>query len=114
MFGKAAKAAARRPLLTTKMAIPAGKAGVKASKPVLKRQARALAGQLDEASRSFGETLANYAPGLAYDLGLAKPPKPKRSTPRVLAGAALGAGVVYFFEPENGKKHRKKIARLVS
>ena len=95
MFGKAAKAAARRPLLTTKMAIPAGKAGVKASKPVVKRQARAFVGQLDEASRAFGETLASYAPGLAYDLGLAKPPKQKRSAPRVIAGALVGAGAVY-------------------
>lgn len=113
---KAATAAAKRPqvLLTgTKIAVPAGKAGLKASKPVLKRKARQRVQQLDRASRTLGEALAVHAPRAAYDLGLAEPPKPKRTTPRVAAGVVIGASAVYFFEPGHGKEHREKVAQLV-
>ncbi|MGE5617393.1 MAG: hypothetical protein ACM3UX_00500 [Candidatus Woesearchaeota archaeon] len=113
---KAAKAAAKRPQLLlngTKIARPASKAGLKASKPVLKRRARRRAAQLDRASRSLGEALAVYAPRAAYDLGLAEPPKPRRTAPRLVAGAVIGASAVYFLEPEHGKEHRQKVAQLV-
>ena len=122
---KAAKAAGKRPrlllsgakiaLLTgTKLARPAGKAGLKASKPLLKRRARQRVEQLDRASRTLGEALAVYAPRVAYDLGLAEPPKPKRTAPRVAAGVAIGASAMYLLEPGHGKEHRDKVAQLVS
>jgi hypothetical protein len=114
---KAAKAAAKRPQLLwagTRIAMPAGKAGLKASKPLVKRRARRRVERLDQASRRLGEALSVYAPRAAYDLGLAEPPKPTRTAPRVAAGVVLGAGAMYFLEPEHGKKHREKVAQLVS
>lgn len=113
---KAATAAAKRPqvLLTgTKLAVPAGKAGLKASKPLLKRRARQSVDQLDKASRTLGEALAVHAPQAAYDLGLAEPPKPKRTAPRLVAGVVIGAGAMYFLEPGQGKERREKVAQLV-
>jgi hypothetical protein len=113
---KVAKATAKRPqvlLSGTKIALPAGKAGLKASKPLLKRRARQRVDQLDKASRTLGEALAVYAPRAAYDLGLAEPPKPKRTAPRVVAGAVIGASAMYFLEPGHGKEHREKVGQLV-
>jgi hypothetical protein len=113
----AVKAAAKRPgllLSGTKIAVPVGKASVKASRPLLKRRARQRVDQLDKASRTLGEALAVRAPRAAYDLGLAEPPKPKRTTPRVIAGVAIGASAMYLLEPEHGKEHREKVAQLVS
>ena len=91
-----------------------GKAGVKAAKTVAKRQAKQSVKQVNRASRTIGEALAVQAPRVAYELGLADPPKPKRTTPRVVVGAVMGASAVYFFEPGQGKKHREKVAQLVS
>jgi len=98
---KAATTALKHPqalLAGTKMAKPASKAGWKASKPVLKRKARRSVEQLDRASRTLGETLAVRAPQAAYELGLAEPPKPKRTVPRVAIGVAIGAVAMYFIE----------------
>jgi hypothetical protein len=114
---KTARAAAKRPqlLLTgTKVAVPTAKAGLKASKPLLKRRARDRAEQFDRASRTLGEALSVYAPKAAYDLGLAEPPKPKRTARRVAAGMVIGASAMYFLEPGHGKEHREKVAQLLS
>lgn len=55
---------------------------------------------------------------MAYDLGLAEPPKAKRITPGVApgvaAGVVIGAGAMYFLEPGHGAEHREKVAHLVS
>jgi len=113
---KAAKIAAKRPQLLlagTKVAVPATKAGLKASKPLLKRRARQRVEQLDRVSRSLGEALAVHAPRAAYELGLADPPKRKRTAPRVVAGIVIGASAMYFLEPEHGKEHREKVAQVV-
>lgn len=114
---KAAKGAAKRPQLLitgTKVAVPAGKAGLKASKPLLKRRARQRVDQLDRASRTLGTALAVYAPRAAYELGLARPPRPKRTTPRIAAGIVIGASAMYFLEPGHGKEHRDRVAQLVT
>ena len=122
---KGATAAAKRPrllltgakiaLLTGRnIAPPAAKAGSRVGKPFLKRRARRRVEQLDRASRTLGEALAVYAPRLAYDLGLAEPPKPKRTAPRLAAGVAIGASAMYLLEPGHGKEHRDKVAQLVS
>lgn len=113
---KALKAAAKRPriaLTGVKIAVPAAKAGLTASKPLLKRRARRSVKQLDQASRALGEALAVHGPRMAYDLGLAEAPKPKRTTPRVAAGVLIGASAVYFLEPGLGREHRAKVAQLV-
>ena len=121
---KVAKAAGKRPrimLAPVKFAVPAGKAGIKSSKPLLKmskpllkRRARRRVEQLDRASRMLGEALAVSAPRAAYELGLAEPPKPKHTAPRVAAGIVIGAGAMYFLEPGHGSEHREKVAQLVS
>jgi hypothetical protein len=91
-----------------KAAPPAAKAGFKTGKPIVKRKARK---QLDEASDAIALTLATYVPRAARQLGL-KPPKRKRTAPRVLAGVLIGAVGMYLFEPAQGPKHRKQLAKL--
>jgi hypothetical protein len=97
----------------TQVAWPAGKLGFKVTKPLLKRRARKRVEQVGEVVRTAGEVLAVYGPQAAYELGLAEPPKPKRTAPRVAAGVIIGASAVYFLEPEHGREHRKKVAQLV-
>jgi hypothetical protein len=67
-----------------------------------------------DAARSAGETLQNYAPQVAQQLGLAEPPKQKRTAPRVAAGVVIGASAVYFLEPQGGAERRRQVQRLVS
>lgn len=113
---KAAKAVAKRPGFLAggaQAALPVGKLGLKASKPLLKRKARRRIDQLDSAAHALGEVLAVQGPRAAYELGLAEPPKPKRTVPRVAAGMIIGAGAVYFLEPEHGREHREKVAQIV-
>ncbi|HET8976957.1 MAG TPA: hypothetical protein VFN87_02300 [Solirubrobacteraceae bacterium] len=86
-----------------------GKAGFKVAKAAAKRPQ-----QIVRASRILGETLAVTAPRAAYELGLAEPSKPKRTGPGVAAGIVIGAGAMYFLEPEHGSEHREKVAQLVS
>lgn len=120
---KAAKAGARHPnVLTTgaQAVAPIGKVTLKASKPLLKRRARhraermgETAERLGDAARRVGEALVRYGPEAAYELGLAEPPRPKRTAPRVAAGIVIGAGAMYLLEPEHGREHRQKLAQLV-
>lgn len=117
---KATKTAAKHPRLTarltakgTKLAMPVGKVGMKAGKPFAKRRIRQRAEQLDRASHTLGQALAVYAPQVAYELGLAQPPRPKRMAPRILVGVVIGASAMYFLEPGHGAEHREKVAQLV-
>lgn len=117
---KAASAAAKRPRLLVsgaRVARPAGKLELKASKPTIERQARRrvdqlgeAAQQLSEAVRTTGRILAVDGPAVAYALGLAEPPKPKRTAPRVAVGIVIGASAMYLLDAE----HREKVAQLVS
>jgi hypothetical protein len=112
---KASKTAAKHPRMVakgSKLALPVGKAGMKAGKPLAKRRVKQRAEQLDRASRTVGEVLAVYAPQVAYEFGLAQPPKPKRMAPRILVGVVIGATAMYFLEPGHGKEHREKVAQL--
>jgi hypothetical protein len=62
---KVARAGAKRlqaALSATKIALPVGKTGLKASKPLLRRRTRQRVEQLDRASRTLGEALAVHAP----------------------------------------------------
>jgi hypothetical protein len=114
--GKAAKTALEHPRLTvrgTKVALPAAKLGTKASRPLLKRRARRRTGNLADATRSITDTLAVYAAQVAYALGLAEPPKSKRTGRRLAAGVVVGAAAVYFLEPKHGREHREQLSRLV-
>jgi hypothetical protein len=114
---KALEMAARKPgllRLGAQAATPTGKFGLKAGKPLLKRRVRRRAARLGETARTLGETLVTCGPQVAYEVGLAEPPKSKRTAPRVAAGALLGASAMYFLEPEHGREHREKLAELVS
>lgn len=117
LAGKATKGVAKRPGLRgagARAAAPAGKLGLRVGKPVAKHQARQRIERIGEAARSFGEALATYGPQAAEEFGLVEPPKPKRTAPRVAAGIVIGAGAVYFLEPEHGREHREKVLRLVA
>jgi hypothetical protein len=114
LLGTAAKTAVGAKALkaapaAAKGAVKAGKPVVKAGKPALKRKTRK---RLDEATDSLALTLAAYAPRAARQLGL-QAPKRKRSTPRVLAGVAIGAAAMYLFEPEHGREHRDRLRALL-
>lgn len=114
--GKATKTALEHPRLIvrgTKAALPAAKLGVKASRPLLRRRARRRTADLADATRSVTEALAVYAAQAAYALGLAEPPKPKRTAPRLAAGVVVGAAAVYFLEPKHGREHRERVAQLI-
>jgi hypothetical protein len=113
---KAAKGAAKPGTLVTgaKVAVPAAKAGLAASKPLIRQQVRGRVEHLDRVAHTLGEVLTVYAPKLAYDLGLAKPPRPKRTAPPVAAGVVIGASAMYFLDPGCGKEHRQKVAQLLS
>lgn len=90
---------------------------VKASKPVAKRKARKGVNRVErfgEAAAAFGRELVVYGPQAAQELGLVEAPKPKRTAPRVAAGVVIGAGAVYFLEPEHGREHREKVTQLVA
>ena len=100
--------------ISGKAVAPLSKVTLKAGSPLVKRRVRRRAEQLGDAARVIGETLVTYGPPAAYELGLAEPPKPKRTAPRVAAGIVIGASAVYFLEPEHGREHREKVAQLVS
>jgi hypothetical protein len=113
---RAAKAIVTRPRLLiagARAAPPAGKFALEAARPHLKGRARRGSEQIAGATRSAGRAIAGYAARAAYDLGLAEAPKTKRTAPRVAAGMVIGASAVYFLEPSQGAKHRKKVAKLV-
>src|SRR5206468_7179055 len=85
---------------------PVAKFGAKAGTPIAKRRARGRVSSLGssardfgDAARDFGETLVTYGPQAAQELGLVQGPKPRRTAPRLAAGAVIGAGAVYFLEP---------------
>jgi hypothetical protein len=61
-----------------------------------------------------GELIAIHGPQAAQELGLIEAPKRKRTGPRFLAGVVVGAGVVYFFEPDRGRAHRERVLALVA
>lgn len=111
---KATKPAAK---VAVKAFKPAAKVAVKAGKPMAKRRARRrgdqmidVARMLGDRARLAGEVLVVYGPMVAYELGLAERPKPKRTAPRVMAGIVIGATAVYFLDAE----HREKVGGLVS
>jgi hypothetical protein len=47
-------------------------------------------------------------------LGWWSSPSRSEARPRVAAGVVIGAGAVYFLEPEHGREHREKVLKLVA
>ena len=115
--GKAAKTVVKHPGLLkvgAKTTAPLAMFGAKAGAKIAKRRSRRRIERLGAAARDFGETLVTYGPQAAQELGLVETPRPKRTAPRVAAGAVLGAGAMYFLEPGHGKEHREKVISKVS
>lgn len=128
----AAKTAVQNPALTrftakagAKTAPPFAKLSFKAGKPLAKRQARRRLEQIGETLAEVGEAIfeigelvgavmAAYGPVAARQLGWAEPPKQKRTAPRVVAGAVIGGGAVYFLDPKCGPEHREQVVRLIN
>jgi hypothetical protein len=81
-------------------------------------QAGEALGELGEVVFAIGEVLgavmAAYGPLAARHLGWAEAPKEKRTAPRVVAGAVIGAGAVYFLEPKYGPERREQLLRLIN
>jgi gas vesicle protein len=120
----AAKTAAKHPSATwtgVRRSAPAAKFAFKIGKSMAKRRSRSRMQRLGATARTTGdwiaatgELLATYGPQAAQELGLIEAPKRKRTAPRVAAGVVIGAGAVYFFEPERGRAHREKLLSLVA
>lgn len=96
---------AAKPLATLSLRV-GGKVG--------RRKARRRARQMDEAIRTVWALVTTYSPQLVEQLGLVEPPKPPRTAPKVMLGAALGGGAVWLLAPGSGSEHRKQLARLVA
>lgn len=107
---KGAKTMAKYPKATRRGLV----AGYKVAAPVAKRRLRHQVELVGETLRTIVEVFAIYGPMLARELGVVEQPKPKRTAPRVAAGFMIGAGTVYFLEPEHGPEHREKVRQLVS
>lgn len=116
---KTAKALVEHPLLRTAVSQagpPVVKLGAKTGKKRLSRKARKQLEQLGDTMGTVASLAADYAPQAAQaaqELGLVEAPKRKRTGPRLLAGAALGALAMFLFEPEHGQEHRRQLQRLL-
>ena len=109
--------------LTVKSVPPLTKLTVKVGKPLAKRKARGRLQEIGERLTELGEalfeigevvgaTMAVYGPLAARQLGWAEAPKQKRTGPRVVAGAVIGASAMYFLEPKCGPERREQVLRL--
>jgi hypothetical protein len=70
--------------------------------------------QLGGAARNAGAVAVTYGPLVARLVVAPEPPKKRRTGPAVLAGMVIGAGAVYFLEPEHGSVRRRRVMARVS
>lgn len=93
-----AKTAVKHPRgarLGVRAARPPSKLAFKVAKPMVKRRVLARADEFVDTAQTVGQILVIYGPMVAYELGLAERPKPKRTAPRVAVGIAIGAAATY-------------------
>lgn len=113
---KTAKAMVEHPALrkaAATVAPHAPKTGFRLHRRRARGRALVQAERLQGMARTAGETLATYGPPAAEALGLTEPPKKAKTGPAVAVGAVLGAGAVYFLEPNAGAARRARIQRLI-
>jgi hypothetical protein len=97
-----------------KAAKPAAKISIAPGKAFAKRGARRGALQVSQTARTVGEVLLIQVPEAAQELGVIERPAGRRTAPRVVAGAVIGAGAMYLLEPgESGRQHREKVLAMV-
>jgi len=114
---KGAKGVAKNPAILragAKAAPPTAKLAFRVGKPVAKRRARRRAQRVGESARTVATTLAVHGPQAAQELGLMPAPKRKRTLPRILVGMLLGAGLVYFLDPQHGSERRQRLSGAMS
>ena len=118
---KAAGAAIKNPTATrlvAKASAPAAKGGMRFGKAIAKRKSsRRIEDRIEDVgrtARTVGETIAIYGPEAAQFFGWVEPPKRKRTAPRVLVGAVLGATAMYMLEPSGAGKERRAKARALA
>lgn len=115
---KTAKTIAESPLLRSAIgeaAPPIAKLGVKAGKKRISRKTRKQLEQLGDTVGNVASLASNYVPQaaeVAQQLGLVEPPPRKKTAPRVLAGVAIGAALMYLLEPGVGDQHRRQLQKL--
>ena len=78
-------------------------------KRLARRRARRRIQQLNDTLNTARALVTTYGPQVVEQLGLVEAPKPKRTAPRFIAGAVLGAGMMYLIEP----RHRRQVQSLV-
>jgi hypothetical protein len=112
---KAAKTAVTHPRSTLLGGRVAARGMRRLGPPLARRGARNRAAELGDTVRSVANTIVTYVPPLARELSSAVEPPPRpRTAPRVAAGFVLGAGAMYFLEPEQGAAHRASVRELVA
>jgi type VI protein secretion system component VasF len=116
---KSAKTIVQNPLLrsaVTEAAPPIARLGLTAGKKRMTRKGRRQLDQMADALTTVAALTSTYAPRAAQaaqELGLVQAPKPKRTAPRLLAGALLGATAMFLLEPGHGREHRRQVQRLL-
>jgi hypothetical protein len=93
---------------------PVAKLGLNVGRRFAKRRAMRRVDQISEAITTVTSLIAAYAPILIGQLGIVEQPKPRRTAPLMAGGALVGAGVVYFLEPNQGHRHRRRVQRLIA
>ena len=74
-------------------------------KRLARRRARRRIDQLNDTLNTARALVTSCGPHVVEQLSLVERRKPKRTAPRFVAGAVLGAGMVYLIEP----RHRGQV-----
>jgi hypothetical protein len=94
-------------------ASPVARLSFNVGKRMAQRRAHQRAEQVRHTVIAISTWIAAYGPQLAQEFGLVEQPKLKRTAPRVIAGAVIGAGAMYLLDPQHRHEHRRQLQRLL-